>query len=248
MTVQKGTLPDAETISGDEKKELVYDVFQTISPTYDKANDVISFGMHRLWKGAMIKDIVSHHPKDILDVASGTGDIALWIAEKNPQAHIVGSDLSENMLKVAEQRRDERGIKNVEFSVQNAMELNFVDNSFDCVVVSFGLRNMPDYRQVVSEMVRVLRPGGHFYCIDSSQPSNPLIKPFFWLYFSKIMPLLGTLIAHAPEEYKWLNESTKAFLSKDALAQMMRECGLKDVSYKSHMFGGSATHHGVKAE
>ena len=247
MTRAKGTLPDADTISPDEKKELVYDVFQNISDTYDKANDVISFGMHRLWKGAMIKDIVSHQPHDILDVASGTGDIALWIAAKNPQAHIVGSALSENMLAVAEKRRQELGLKNVSFSCQNAMQLGFEDNSFDCVVVSFGLRNMPNYRQVVSEMIRVLRPGGHFYCIDSSWPTNPIIKPFFGLYFSHIMPFLGNLVAKAPEEYRWLNESTKAFLTKDALAAMMKECGLKDVAYKSHMFGGAATHHGVKA-
>jgi len=242
------TLPDASTITPEEKEALVYDCFQSISETYDKTNDVISLGMHRFWKGAMIKRIVASAPKDILDVASGTGDIALWIAEKNPQAHIVGSDLSENMLTVAEKRRAEQKLDNVSFQCENAMKLSFEDDSFDVVVVSFGLRNMPDYRQVVSEMTRVLRPGGRFFCIDSSWPTNPIIKPFFGLYFSHIMPLLGNVVAHAPKEYEWLNASTKAFLSKDALAELMRSCGLVDVSYKSHMLGGAATHSGTKPE
>lgn len=240
------TVPDAKTIAPDDKKELVYDCFQSISDTYDKTNDVISLGMHRIWKGAMIKRIVAAQPHDILDVASGTGDIALWIAQKNPQAQIVGTDLSENMLAVAEKRRVEAGLENVHFQCENAMQLSFPDGSFDVVVVSFGLRNMPDYETVVREMVRVLRPGGQFFCIDSSWPTNPVVKPFFGIYFSHIMPVMGNIVAHAPEEYKWLNESTKAFLTKDQLAHLMQKCGLKQVSYKSHMLGGAATHHGIK--
>ncbi|MBK5211655.1 MAG: ubiquinone/menaquinone biosynthesis methyltransferase [Coriobacteriia bacterium] len=239
-------LPDAFTITPKEKEAFVYDCFQNISETYDKTNDVISFGIHRFWKDAMIKRIVAFAPKDILDVASGTGDVALWIAEKNPQAHVVGSDFSENMLVVAEKRRAEQKLDNVSFQCENAMEMSFEDNSFDVVVVSLALRNMPDYRQVVSEMTRVLRPGGQFFCIDTSWPTNPIVKPFFGLYFSHIMPLLGNAVAHAPVEYQWLNASTKAFLSKDALADLMRSCGLVNVNYKSHMLGGAATHNGTK--
>lgn len=237
---------DAKTLSPEEKEALVYDVFQNISETYDRANDVISLGMHRLWKRAMLRRIQALNPTDILDVASGTGDIALALAEKNPQAHVVGSDLSENMLNVARRRGEAAGLANIEFRVENAMQLGLADETFDVAVVSFGLRNMPSYEQVLAEMTRVLRPGGTLFCIDSSYPTNPIIKPFFRFYFKYIMPLLGTLIAHAPKEYKWLNASTEAFVSKDELAGLMRKVGLQEVSFKSHMFGGAATHVGTK--
>lgn len=237
---------DTSNLTPEQKEALVYDVFQNISETYDKTNDVISLGLHRFWKRAMLRRIEALKPTDILDVASGTGDIALALAEKNPSAHVVGTDLSENMLSVARRRADSAHLKNVEFRVENAMQISLADESFDVAVVSFGLRNMPNYEQVLSEMTRVLRPGGHLYCIDSSYPTNPIIKPFFRLYFRYIMPLLGTMVAHAPKEYKWLNASTEMFVSKDELAALMRKVGLTDVSYKSHMFGGAATHSGTK--
>lgn len=229
-----------------QKEEKVYSVFQNIASGYDKMNDVISFGAHRSWKAQLIKLVTVARYEKILDVASGTGDIALWLAQKNPQASIVASDFSENMLAVTERRCGELGIDNVEISCQNAMAMSFEDDSFDCVVVSFGLRNMADYGDAVSEMIRVLRPGGQFYCLDSSYPTNPLVKPFFKLYFKYLMPALGRLFVSAPDEYKWLNDSTEAFLSKDELVEVMRSAGLKDVSYHSHMFGGAARHSGKK--
>lgn len=246
MAKHENEFPDLKHISGDEKKELVYDVFQNISETYDRTNDAISFGAHRVWKRRLIDQIVDLKPEAVLDVATGTGDLALWIAREVKDAHIVGTDLSENMLKVAESRRKEENLSNVEFIAGNAMELPFEDNRFDVVVVSFGLRNMPDYKAVVAEMTRVLKPEGCFYCLESSYPSSKLIKPFFKMYFKYIMPFIGGLFAKAPREYRYLNASTEAFLSKEELAAIMREVGLKDVGYKSHMLGGAATHFGIK--
>lgn len=236
----------AHNVTPEQKQARVYEVFQSISTDYDKMNDVISFGRHRAWKRAMIDRITAAGHTSILDVASGTGDIALWIAERNPDAQITASDFSENMLKVAEERVASEKIENVSISCQNAMEMDFADESFDCVVVSFGLRNMPDYGQVVREMTRVLRGGGQFYCLDSSYPTNPVIKPFFRMYFKYLMPLLGKYVAKAPDEYQWLNDSTEAFLSKEELTTLMRESGLEKVRYQSFMFGGSALHMGMK--
>lgn len=246
MSNSSPEFPDLRNISADDKKELVYEVFQNISETYDRTNDAISFGAHRIWKKKLIDEILSLKPQAVLDVASGTGDLALMIAARSAGIKVVGTDLSENMLKVAEQRRQGEDLNNVEFIVGNAMELPFEEGTFDVSVVSFGMRNMPDYRAVVAEMTRVLKPGGRFYCLESSYPTNPLIKPFFKLYFKFIMPFIGGLFARAPREYRYLNASTEAFLSKDALAQIMREAGQVDVGYRSHMLGGAATHFGTK--
>lgn len=235
-----------QPITPEEKEAKVYEVFQSISEGYDRMNDIISFGQHRAWKRRLIDTISAEGHTAILDVASGTGDIALWIAKRNPEAKIVASDFSENMLKVAQRRIDESGLGNITISHQNAMSMNFEDDQFDCVVVSFALRNMPDYGQVITEMTRVLKPGGRFLCLDSSYPTNPIVKPLFKLYFKYIMPLLGRLFVDAPDEYQWLNDSTEAFLGKEDLASLMRQCGLDEVSYKSLSFGASALHSGTK--
>ncbi len=236
----------AAGLSPEAKEAKVYAVFQKISEDYDSMNNLISMGRHHAWKRALIKCVLALQPSAVLDVASGTGDIALELAGLLPEARVVASDFSENMLAVAERRRDEAKLTNVEVSCQNAMEMSFPDETFDVAVVSFGLRNMPDYARVISEMVRVLRPGGLFCCLDASYPTNWFVKPFFRLYFKFIMPAEGRFLARAPEEYKWLNESTEAFLSKKDLALLMKRCGLSEVEYRSFMLGGAALHTGYK--
>jgi demethylmenaquinone methyltransferase/2-methoxy-6-polyprenyl-1,4-benzoquinol methylase len=229
-----------------QKEARIHDIFESISAGYDKMNDVISFGMHRWWKRALIKDLSKRPCADILDVASGTGDIAIRIAHKRPQSNIVASDFSAQMLEVARRRVESAGVANIAISLQNAMEMEFADDSFDCAVISFGLRNMPDYERVLQEMKRVVRPGGYLYCLDSSVPTNPLIKPLFTLYFKYLMPLLGRFLVDAPDQYRWLYDSTKTFLTKRELAALMVSVGLEDVRVKSHLFGSAARHRGRK--
>lgn len=233
-------------LTPDQKQERVYEVFQGISEDYDRMNRVISAGRHEAWKRALIRRVVAAKPRAVLDVASGTGDIALQLARALPQARIVASDFSENMLAVAKRRVAAAGATTIEISCQNAMDLSFPDASFDAVTISFGLRNMPDYGRVIGQCVRVLRPGGLFACLEASYPTSPFIKPFFRLYFAHLMPFLGRVLAKAPAEYQWLADSTEAFLTKDALAQLMEDCGLGAVSYRSFMLGGAALHTGIK--
>jgi demethylmenaquinone methyltransferase/2-methoxy-6-polyprenyl-1,4-benzoquinol methylase len=202
--------------------------------------------MHRFWKRNLVRRVVARKPSAVLDIASGTGDIAIAIARALPQTKVIASDFSPNMLEVAAKRSHGAGLSNLETSEQDAMKLSYEDASFDAVCVSFGLRNMSDYEQVICEMVRVLRPGGLFLCLDASYPTNPVIKPFFRLYFKYLMPRLGGLVARAPEEYRWLNDSTEVFLSKTELASLMAKCGLSHVGYRSFMMGGSALHWGTK--
>jgi len=233
-------------LTPEQKQERVYEVFQEISGNYDRMNYVISAGRHGAWKRALIKRVALACPRNVLDVASGTGDIALQLARALPETRIVASDFSENMLAVAERRIEAAGITTIEISCQNAMQMSFPDMSFDAVTISFGLRNMPDYRRVVEQCVRVLRPGGLFACLDASYPTNALVKPFFRLYFAHIMPLIGRVFAKAPAEYQWLADSTEAFLAKPELAQLMQDCGQGAVTWRSFMLGGAALHTGIK--
>ncbi|MCL2882515.1 MAG: ubiquinone/menaquinone biosynthesis methyltransferase [Coriobacteriia bacterium] len=235
-----------ESLTPEAKQERVYEVFQQISGDYDRMNRIISAGRQDAWKRALISRVASVHPRVVLDVASGTGDIALQLARALPHARIVASDFSENMLAVAERRIEAAGVATIEISCQNAMQMSFLDASFDAVTISFGLRNMPDYQQVVAQCVRVLRPAGLFACLDASYPTNALVRPFFRLYFAHLMPWIGRVFAKAPAEYQWLADSTEAFLTKDELAQLMQDCGLGAVSYRSFMLGGAALHTGVK--
>lgn len=249
-------------MSSSSKSEYVHGVFSKIAPSYDLMNDLESLGLHRLWKARMVRELSEGQPKHILDIACGTGDIALALAKANPRAEIIGLDFCEDMLEVARARAVEelplsfvveldegtaqtqraRINNNARFMVGDAMELPFEDDSFDAVSISFGLRNMPNYGTVLAQIKRVLKPGGIFRCLEASYPTNPVILPPFKLYFKHWLPVLGKLVVNSEEEYSWLNTSTEAFLTKDELAQLMQEVGFDDVSFASFLFGAAALH------
>lgn len=239
---------DARTATPKQKEEWVYQTFQTISDHYDFMNDLESFGLHRAWKHALVQAVTGLASAAILDVASGTGDIALALAKANPLTRVTGFDFSQNMLEIAQKRATEApdALDNLRFEHGNAMALPFATATFDAVTISFGLRNMPDYQRVVEEMTRVLKPGGSFFCLEASYPTHPLIKPPFKLYFKHIVPAIGALVTHKKAEYQWLNDSTEAFLSKAELATLMQNVGLANVGYRSFLFGSAALHFGIK--
>ena len=159
---------------------------------------------------------------------------------------MTGLDFSQNMLSVAKDRVDKNDVKNVKLIQGNAMDLPFENDSFDCAVISFGLRNVADYSKVISEMTRVVKKGGWVYCLEASYPDSKYIKPFFRLYFRYIMPRLAGLITGKQKEYEWLNESTELFLKKNELADLFKECGLSKVTYKTYLMGSAALHKGQK--
>jgi len=188
----------------------------------------------------------------ILDVACGTGDIPLALAAawppQFPIAQIIGLDFSANMLLVAEQRAASRGatVLRPRFIAGDALALPLAADSADVVTISFGLRNLPEFGPALREMVRVLKPGGAFFCLEASYPTNPLVRPFFRLYFSRLMPWRAARLVGHQEQYQWLNDSTEAFLTKPELAALMRESGLVAVSYRSFLCGAAALHQGRK--
>lgn len=227
-------------------KEHVHGVFQSVADQYDAANNRISLGMHHFWKQALVDAVLSSVPAEgvgrVLDVCCGTGDITERIAESNPRVMTVGLDFSANMLDVARERT--AGLDNVMLVEGNAMALPFDDGTFDACVVSFGLRNTPDYEQVVSEMARVTRQGGLVACLDASVPDNELIFPFYKAYYKGVMPVLGGGISKR-KEYVWLYQSTQDFLRKDELCELFKRCGLVGVSARPFMMGAAALHTGI---
>ena len=219
-----------------EKENKVSDIFEKISADYDAANDRISLGMQKSWKAALTDAVIKTSPSSVLDVCCGTGDISLTLAEAGIQ--LTGLDFSEAMLSEAKAKEEKLmgGSDNtcIEWICGNAMELPFEDNSFDVCTISFGLRNTPDYRQVLSEMKRVSRKG--IFILDSFVPQNKFIYPFYRLYFKTITPIIGGGTKHR-EEYKWLFESTRQFLSPDELTALLSELGFMEIKNSKFNFG-----------
>jgi len=217
------------------KQDLVYGIFQKISKDYDRANTRISLGMEKGWKRMLIDRLAQCPPDaEVLDVCCGTGDITLATAARRPGLKLVGLDFSPAMLEVAEAKR--QGRENARFLQGDAMTLPFEAERFAASCISFGLRNTADYEQVLREMRRVTKPGGSIYCLDSFVPENPLIRPFYRLYFRFIMPRLGGRTKHV-QEYQWLYESTQTFLRPGELEALFQQVGLKNIRTQRKLFG-----------
>ncbi|MFP7297838.1 demethylmenaquinone methyltransferase [Neobacillus niacini] len=229
------------------KEQRVHKVFEKISDNYDKMNSVISFQQHIKWRKDTMRRMNVKRGSKALDVCCGTGDWTIALAEAvGPSGEVTGLDFSQNMLNVGIEKVKNLGLNQVNLIHGNAMELPFPDNSFDYVTIGFGLRNVPDYLQVLKEMNRVLKPGGIGVCLETSQPTLIGYKQLYYFYFKFIMPLFGKLFAKSYEEYSWLQESARNFPGMKELARMFETAGFKDVYYKPYSGGAAAVHIGYK--
>lgn len=227
------------------KEEKVHEVFEKISTDYDKMNSVISFNQHKKWRDDMMRRMAIRKGSSALDVCCGTADWTIAIAEAvGPEGEVTGLDFSESMLEAGKIKVEP--YSNISLIHGNAMKLPFPDESFDYVTIGFGLRNVPDYGAVLTEMNRVLKPGGMIACLDTSQPELFGYKQLFRFYFKFIMPVLGKLLAKSYREYSWLQESADDFPGMKKLAHMFTEAGFSKVSYKSYSGGAAAGHVGFK--
>ncbi|ENH97342.1 ubiquinone/menaquinone biosynthesis methyltransferase [Gracilibacillus halophilus YIM-C55.5] len=231
------------------KQEKVHRVFEKISDRYDFMNSIISFQRHKKWRKDVMKQMNVKEGNQALDVCCGTGDWSFSLAKKvGHKGKVIGLDFSENMLAVAKDRNETYDENQLEFIHGNAMELPFPDHQFDFVTIGFGLRNVPDYQQVLQEMYRVVKPGGKVVCLETSQPTIPIYRQLYYFYFRYIMPLFGKLLAKSYEEYAWLHESTKDFPGKEELKQLFIQSGFQHVKVKSYTGGVAAMHMGIKTE
>ncbi|ETI66480.1 demethylmenaquinone methyltransferase [Neobacillus vireti] len=229
------------------KEERVHNVFEKISDSYDKMNSVISFQQHIKWRKDTMKRMNVQPGSKALDVCCGTADWTIALADAvGPSGKVTGLDFSQNMLNVGIEKVKGLALNQVKLVHGNAMELPFEDNSFDYVTIGFGLRNVPDYLQVLKEMHRVVKPGGIAVCLETSQPTLIGYRQLFYFYFRFIMPMFGKLFAKSYKEYSWLQESARDFPGMRELARMFEQAGFAQVKYKPYSGGAAAVHIGYK--
>lgn len=229
------------------KEERVHHVFEKIYTKYDSMNSIISFQRHKAWRRDVMRRMNVDKGSKALDVCCGTGDWSISLAEATgTTGEVVGIDFSQNMLSVAEDKKKNMNLKQLNLIHGNAMDLPFPENSFDYVTIGFGLRNVPDHMTVLKELRRVVKPGGKVVCLETSQPTLFGFRQLYYLYFRFIMPLIGRIFAKSYKEYAWLQESAKTFPDKKELKQMFLEAGFSSVQVKSYTGGVAAMHMGFK--
>jgi demethylmenaquinone methyltransferase/2-methoxy-6-polyprenyl-1,4-benzoquinol methylase len=231
----------------EDKEKLVKGVFDSVASNYDLMNDVMSFGIHRLWKQYAI-DIANVKKGDaILDLASGTGDlIKLYHKKIGNSGRIVSSDINEAMLDEGKRNLMNSGVLGIEFVQANAEKLPFEDNSFDLVSIAFGLRNVTDKDKALSEMCRVLKPGGVLIVLEFSKTTNPVLEKIYDAYSFNLIPKFGSWFAGDEDSYQYLAESIRKHPDQETLKQMIIDAGFDMCEYQNLTGGVVAIHKGIK--
>jgi demethylmenaquinone methyltransferase / 2-methoxy-6-polyprenyl-1,4-benzoquinol methylase len=239
----------SRTVDLDDKQAMVDDVFRTVARRYDLMNDLMSGGLHRVWKDILVTML--NPPRDdrpfaVLDVAGGTGDIAFRIVERaGSGTRVTVCDINSDMLAVGRERASERGLDGlVTFTAGNAEALPFPDRHFDACTIAFGIRNVPRIDRALAEIRRVLRIGGRFLCLEFSSVDVPGLDALYDFYSFNVIPPLGRAVAGDAEAYRYLVESIRRFPRPQAFADMIAAAGFRRVSYRTLTGGMVATHSG----
>ena len=232
----------------EEKAKRVGAVFDSVADKYDLMNDVMSFGIHRLWKRFTIEMSGVRRGQKVLDLAGGTGDLTARFSRLvGEEGQVVLSDINASMLEAGRERLTDRGIAgNVEYVQANAECLPFPDNHFDCISIAFGLRNVTDKDAALASMYRVLKPGGRLLVLEFSKPVVPGFRPVYDLYSFKVLPVMGKLIANDADSYRYLAESIRMHPDQETLKAMMEAAGFDKVEYFNLTGGVVALHRGYK--
>ncbi|RFP86534.1 bifunctional demethylmenaquinone methyltransferase/2-methoxy-6-polyprenyl-1,4-benzoquinol methylase UbiE [Rhodobacteraceae bacterium 63075] len=236
-----------ETVPEAEKAGRVRGVFGSVASKYDVMNDAMSFGVHRVWKDAMMDWLAPRPGQRLLDVAGGTGDIAFRFLGRAGQAEAVVLDLTEAMLVEGRKRAEAEKLgHSLEWVVGDAMALPFPDNSFDVYTISFGIRNVTRPQEALNEAFRVLRPGGRLMVLEFSQIPNELMQKVYDLYSFNIIPQMGKVIANDRDSYQYLVESIRKFPDQDSFLSMVRQAGFENAAYRNLTMGIACLHSGWK--
>lgn len=237
-----------KTVKADEKANLVADVFHSVANSYDLMNDLMSFGVHRLWKRYAIELSGVRKGHSVLDLAGGTGDLAALMAPKvGKTGKIILSDINDSMLKVGRDRMADRGfLSNIEYVQANAESLPFEDKQFDCVTIAFGLRNVTDKDAALRSIFRVLKPGGRLLILEFSKPTNSLLEKVYDEYSFKILPKIGEFITKDADSYQYLAESIRMHPDQQTLKSMVLDAGFEQCDIHNLSGGIVALHRGFR--
>jgi demethylmenaquinone methyltransferase/2-methoxy-6-polyprenyl-1,4-benzoquinol methylase len=229
-----------EEVSPDEKTRRVGTVFARVAERYDLMNDLMSGGMHRLWKDRFVRRIRPRRGESILDMAGGTGDVAFRMARRGAQVTV--ADINADMLEVGKQRAERRELTGLSWKVENAEKLSFADATFDAYTIVFGIRNVTDIPAALREAHRVLRRGGRFYCMEFSSSDWPGFSSLYDVYASNLIPKVGKVVTHDEESYRYLVESIRQFPKPGAFKAMVADAGFVRAAAEP-MLGGLVTIH-----
>ena len=248
------SLPNAQVDFGyqnvalSQKQELVNSVFDSVASSYDIMNDLMSIGIHRLWKEALL-DWMAPRPNQILaDLAGGTGDVSLKFLERGGQfAHVI--DINEQMLAAGRKRKVMNKFQErLNWLAGDAQDIPLADNSVDRVIIAFGLRNVPDRMKALNQIVRILKPGGRFCCLEFSHVKNPILSSVYDGWSFNILPKIGQLVAGEAQPYQYLVESIRRFPSEAELCSMMADTGMAQIKVRNLSGGIAAIHSGWKLD
>ncbi|MGI8855906.1 MAG: bifunctional demethylmenaquinone methyltransferase/2-methoxy-6-polyprenyl-1,4-benzoquinol methylase UbiE [Thermomicrobiales bacterium] len=234
----------------ERKAEYVETMFDTIAPRYDLMNRVMTFGMDRCWRNFVVAQAAPPVGGSALDVATGTGDIAIALAKRiGRRGSVIATDFSQGMMRPGPGKAARAGVGNVvRFMAADALDLPFPDDTFDCVTTGFAMRNVTDIERAFREMRRVTKPGGRVVCLEVAKPGLPPARFLHQLYFNHIVPMLGRIITGNGEAYRYLPESARTFPPPPTLAAIMERAGLRAVHFRRLSLGSVAVHTGTKTD
>jgi demethylmenaquinone methyltransferase/2-methoxy-6-polyprenyl-1,4-benzoquinol methylase len=237
----------ARQVPEEEKAGMVRSLFSDVANKYDVMNDVMSVGIHRVWKEAMMDWLAPRAGQRLLDVAGGTGDVSFKFLARAGQGHATVCDLTEGMLVEGRKRAEAAQLaESLDWVVGDAMALPFEDNSFDVYTISFGIRNVTRPQEALNEAFRVLRPGGRLMVLEFSQLPNPMMQRLYDLYSFNVIPRMGQVIANDRDSYQYLVESIRNFPDQETFLGMVRAAGFEQAKYRNLSMGIAALHSGWK--
>ena len=232
------------TVDATAKQGLVGGVFSSVAESYDVMNDLMSGGLHRLWKNEFVRNVRANANANILDLAGGTGDIAVRLKARTG-ASVTVCDINADMLTVGRARQFDKGeSENLRWVCGNAEHLPVPDNSLDVITIAFGLRNVTNTQQALNDAYRALKPGGHFLCLEFSKVVIPALAKIYDSYSFHVIPKIGELVAKDKDSYQYLVESIRQFPDQETLLGMMKKAGFEKAKYTNLTFGTVAIHQG----